>query len=248
MIHQLKDIGLSDNEAKTYLAMLELGPSPMLAIAAKAEINRPTAYAQLETLKKRGLVSTITKGKKQLFQAESPDQLEVLVNYELSEAKRHKESLHDIMPDLKSLFNLTDEKPQVRFFEGREGLLRMQEEFLKVKSKEILGIFSMDQVLKAFPDHKSNYIEKRIAKKIFSRAIYTGMSENNALKPSSSEYRHSLYVSPEIFPFKSDITIFDNNVAISNLEGKLSGTIISQAAIADSFRAIFDYFWHSLQK
>lgn len=55
MLAQLKHIGLSENEAKVYLAMLELGPSPMLEIAAKAGINRPTAYAQLEALKKGGL-------------------------------------------------------------------------------------------------------------------------------------------------------------------------------------------------
>ena len=64
MLTQLKHIGLSENEAKVYLAMLELGPSPVLEIAAKAGINRPTAYAQIESLKKMGLVSMQTKGKK----------------------------------------------------------------------------------------------------------------------------------------------------------------------------------------
>jgi len=57
MLTQLKHIGLSNNEAKVYLAMLELGPSPVLDIAAKAAINRPTTYVQIELLKKKGLVS-----------------------------------------------------------------------------------------------------------------------------------------------------------------------------------------------
>ena len=73
--NQLKNLGLSDNEAKVYTAMLELGPATVLEISAKAGVNRPTTYVQVESLKKMGLVSTQTKGKKQLFIAQSPEQL-----------------------------------------------------------------------------------------------------------------------------------------------------------------------------
>jgi sugar-specific transcriptional regulator TrmB len=49
-------------------AMLELGPVPALDIAARAGVNRPTAYFYLEQLKQKGLVSTqINKGKQKLF-------------------------------------------------------------------------------------------------------------------------------------------------------------------------------------
>lgn len=243
MLKQLKDIGLSENEAKTYIAMLELGPAPVLEIASKAGINRPTTYVQIESLKKKGLVSSVTKGKKQLFQAESPDQLDVLVSQEVANAKRHQEELSTILPDLKSLFNLADEKPQVRFFEGKEGLLRMQEEFLKVKSKEILGIFSMDQVNKIFTSYNTDYTKRRVAKKIKSKIIYTAASATDFKGEDKKLLREAKYIEPKKFPFKSDITIFDQHVAISNLEGKLSGTIITQKSIADSFRAIFDIVW-----
>jgi amidophosphoribosyltransferase len=59
MIKNLKNLGLSDNEAKVYLSMLELGPSSVLEISAKAGVNRPTTYVQIETLKKMGLVSQV---------------------------------------------------------------------------------------------------------------------------------------------------------------------------------------------
>jgi len=46
MLNQLKHIGLSENEAKVYLAMLELGPSPVLEIATKAGINKDYPKAE----------------------------------------------------------------------------------------------------------------------------------------------------------------------------------------------------------
>lgn len=121
MLERLKNIGLSDNEAKVYLVMLELGPSPVVEIARKAEINRPTAYVQIEALKKKGLVSTQMKGKKNLFIAESPEQIEFVIEQEKGEIERKSEDFKKLLPELMSVFNLFDQKPQIRFFEGREG-------------------------------------------------------------------------------------------------------------------------------
>src|SRR3989344_9013680 len=128
MITQLKGLGLSENEAKVYMAMLELGPATVLEISAKAGVNRPTTYVQIESLKKMGLTSTQTKGKKQLFIAESPEQFEFMIDRQKNELEQKKEELHKLLPELTTLFNLSDSKPQVRFLEGKEGLIKMQDE------------------------------------------------------------------------------------------------------------------------
>src|SRR3989338_8043322 len=113
MINQLKSLGLSDNEAKVYMAMLELGSATVREISAKAGVNRPTTYVKIESLKKMGLVSTQTKGKKQLFIAESPDQLEFMIDRQKGELEQKKEELYKLLPELTSLFNVSDSKPQV---------------------------------------------------------------------------------------------------------------------------------------
>ncbi len=153
MLTELKNIGLSDKEARVYLAMLELGPATILEISAKASINRPTTYVEIESLKKMGLVSTQTKGKRQLFMAESPTQLGFIIDREKKTVEQKKEVLSKVLPELTTLFNLAEEKPLVRFFEGKEGLIRMQDEFLKTKNKKIVAIASLDNVLQVFTDH-----------------------------------------------------------------------------------------------
>ena len=242
LVNQLKNLGLSDNEAKVYLAMLELGPATMLEISAKAGINRPTAYVQVESLKKLGLVSTQNKGKKQLFVAESPEYLESVIERERRDWEGKKETLNKLMPELMTVFSLGDQKPEVRFFEGKEGLMRMEREFLKAKEKKIIGITSLDDVIKLFPDSpdSESYSDKRVKKGIHSRSIYTS-SKGPVFKESDpAMLREARYISPDKMPFNVDITVYDDIVAIAALKGKISGAMIRHQEIANSFRNLLN--------
>ena len=243
MLNKLKDIGLSEKEAKIYLSMLELGSATVLEISRKAEINRPTAYLQIESLKKRGLVSCQTKGRKQLFMAESPEQLDILLEREKKILEQKQDELKEILPELEILFRTSDSKPVVRFFEGKEGLMRMQEDFLKVKSKEILAISSPDDVYRVFPDHPTDYSQKRIKKDINSRVIYTSEKGDFLAESDKKMLRESKFVPKNKFPFTVDITIYDDKVAIASVVGNISGTIIEHKEVAYSFRGLFELIW-----
>ena len=244
MINELKNLGLSDNEAKVYLAMLELGPSSVIEIARKAEINRPTAYVQIESLKKRGLVSTQMKGKKQIYMAESPEHLEGMLDNQLHEIAVQKEMFSSVLPNLLSLYQSSGSRPTVRFFDGKEGLLRMQELVLKSGEKEVLGITPMDELLNLFPGHKSSYTSRRIKKGIRAKLIYTS-AQGPILKDSDEKMlRESKFVSLEKMPFRGgDLTIFGSSVALTALRGQISGVVIENAAIAESFRQFFNFLW-----
>lgn len=244
--NQLANLGLSENGAKVYTAMLELGSATVMEISAKAGVNRPTTYFQIEALKKLGLVSTQTKGKKQLFMAESPEQLEFMIDRQRSELDQKKEELEKMMPELKSMFGLAGEKPQVRFFEGKEGLIKMQDELIRVNPKEVLDFVATGAVLNIFPDHMKKYSPRRVQKGIKAKVIYTD-PRGEVLKRHDEELlREAKYVSPEDFPFKSDITIYDDNIAMSALEGKTVGVIITHKELAESFKALFNLLWKYL--
>ena len=246
MISQLKSLGLSDNEAKVYMAMLELGPATVLEISTKAGVNRPTTYVQIESLKKVGLVSTQIKGKKQIFIAESPEQLEFMIERQKIELENKKEELQKFLPELTNLFNLSDSKPQVRYFEEKEGLLKMHAELLKSKTDEVVSFASTDGLLKIFPDYPKTLSLKRVKMGIKSRLIYTNIGEPVLKKHDDNMLRETKYVSPDKFPFKSDVAIYGDNISISALEGKVVGVIITHKELADSFRALFNLLWYSL--
>ena len=61
LIKNLKEIGLSENQAKVYLACLQLGQDSVLNIAKSAELKRPSVYLLLEELENKGLISQVKK-------------------------------------------------------------------------------------------------------------------------------------------------------------------------------------------
>lgn len=56
LIRNLTEFGLSDKEARIYLALLELEIATAFDTAKHAGINRSSTYVVLESLKKKGLV------------------------------------------------------------------------------------------------------------------------------------------------------------------------------------------------
>ena len=51
IITELEKTGLTENEAKVYLAALELGETTVIRLAKKAGIKRPTTYLVVDSLK-----------------------------------------------------------------------------------------------------------------------------------------------------------------------------------------------------
>ena len=72
LIEQLKNLNLTDKEARVYLSLLELGPSTPYKIAKRARLKRPTAYVIAEELVEKGLIIQVTGEKNKLYLARSP--------------------------------------------------------------------------------------------------------------------------------------------------------------------------------
>lgn len=243
MLTQLKDLGLSDNEARVYVAMLELGQGTVMQIASKAGINRPTTYVQIEALKKRGLVQTLTKGKKALLSAQDPSQLETMLEREVKEIEIKKSELTKILPELQTMWGLGGNKPRIRYFEGIQGLRDVQNEFLKTKSGVMYGIFNVDAFADVFPDGGRDYVRRRVQKGIRARTIYTSRKGKIIPEANPKELGEARYMDPTKFKFEADITIFDDNVALTSLQGTISCTVITHAGLAQSFRGLFEFLW-----
>ena len=247
MINQLKAAGLSDNEAKVYLAMLELGPAPVQEIAAKAGVNRPTAYVQIEALKKKHLASTQTRGKKTFFIAESPENLESLLNKEGVELEVRRKELLKAMPELAAAFVMTDEKPVVRYFEGKEGWAKIRHEYMHCKERLLRNISRVEDVLATNPNALTANPSERVKHGIRSKLIYT--SDKGPVLPTDKKaLRESKFISSKKLPITFDLIVFDDKVCFEILRGKIGAVIIQNKVIAESFKNLFDFVWNSIEK
>ena len=253
MLDSLKKIGLSENEAKVYLATLELGSSTAQQIAQKAELKRPTTYVQLETLMKRGLVTSFEKGHltssgqgKTMFRAEDPEHLKRILEKEKEEQQEKAHTLENILPNLGNLYLSAGERPRVRFFEGLSGLKTIQDEFLKTKEKTVYSIANADDVLDTFPTHGENYIPKRAQKGIHSKLIYTSAKGHILQESDEKTLRESKFVPLNKFPLSGETAIYGSIVSISMFRKKPFGVILESDEIAKSFKAMFDLLWEKI--
>jgi sugar-specific transcriptional regulator TrmB len=254
MLEELKKIGLSENEAKVYLALLELGSATAQEIAQKSGVNRPTTYVQLDSLIKMGLVSSFEKAPankkrkpKTFFRIEDPEYLKRLVSREKLQVQEREVVLKDILPELGRLFAVAGERPRVRFFEGKEGLITMREEFLKTKDKEIEVITSADAIQEVFSEkERRDYMQRRAQKGIKVREIYTRKMGKSMtpIRPLTE----SRFIPENLFPVNSHIIIYSNNIAIAAMKGKLIGVVIESQEIAKSMRSIFNLAWQAAEK
>jgi len=241
---ELQKLGLSDKEAKVYLASMELGPSPVQAIASKAGVNRATTYVMIESLIGRGLMSSFEKGKKKFFTAESPLRLLSILHKEEAELKDKMKHLEEITPRLNAFLANVEERPRVRFYEGKEGLRAVQEDFLRTNDKRIETIYAAEYIRQVFTEEeRKEYVAKRMKKGIKVRSIYT--FANNTL---TSKTATRCKVPASKFPLFCDIVMYNNNVAINSLKGRLFGIIVESKEFADTMRSIFELAWEAAEK
>lgn len=244
----LEKFGLSEKEGKVYLASLELGPATATQIAQKAGVNRATTYVEIESIMKMGLMSTYEKNKTTLFTAQSPALLKRILERREERLKAGMLSLENMLPELLKIYEYAEEKPKVQYYEGKEGLLAIQEDFLKTKDKKIEEIYSADDLLNIFTiEELGRFTSMRNAKKIKVRSIYIrGKGKFSQLNlPHLTEAR---IVQQNQFPIHSDILIYDNKVAMISLKGKLIGVMIDHKEIADTFRSLFNLAWEAAEK
>lgn len=236
LFNLLKESGLSDKEAKTYLSALELGFGSMQEIAKKSGLKRSTTYDIVSNLVIKGIFAQTTKGKKKFYLAEDPERVFDLL-------KLRQENFKKALPELKSIFNRLTGKPKVCYFEGIAGLESIYWDTLESKTT-ILAYGAIDDMRQVMsPDFIKKYVEERVKRNIFERAIVplTEESRKYALK-NKEELREFHFVPKDRICFRNEINIYNNKVAIISFTEKI-GLIIESQKIADTQRAIFELAW-----
>lgn len=248
LIAQIEELGLSNKEARVYVANLMLGPASVQQIADFAEIKRVTTYVILESLISLGLVSQTMKGKKTLFGAEDPSNLRRLLEKREQELREQKTSFEQVLPELQSLKTLPEDAPGVKFYEGSDGiktLFATLYETPEYQADQIFGITNVDQLHEFFPDfEREGGNPERVKNRIKSKIVYTSSKGPVYQSGDSSKLRESRFVPPEKYPLNGDFTVVGDYVFLLSLSGKKPiGISIHSREIAKGLKVVFDLAW-----
>jgi HTH-type transcriptional regulator, sugar sensing transcriptional regulator len=232
----LTDIGLSKNESKSYLALLELGASTSGQIAERARLHRSNAYDAIERLYKKGLVATTYRGKAKYFEATNPKNL-------INVLKAKEQRLEQIMPQLQLLRELAFAQSEATIYEGASAFMDILYNFLDYNETIVAyGIPRLaPEMLKTMIPH---FHKKRLPKKIQMRHIYNHNAQERIAYLNTLPHTSAKYL-PAKFDSQVSTTICGNEVVLSVWITSPLTIRIKDKRIAEAYKKYFDLLWKS---
>lgn len=254
LVSNLKSLGLTSNEAKLFLTLLQTGSSSASTVAKKAGITRTTAYAALDSLRDKGLASIIETHGKQQYSAVQPEKLKDFALQEHEKAKSNLESIVNALPELESMTNDLITPPKVKFFEGLGGIKNIYKDSidtLKEFPKQKRVKFAYSNAPEVSPELKKfleSYVKERKKHQIKVIAIIPEGENSLEYKKNSADHQADVRIMPGdiSLEFDSEVCIYGNKVSIVSLnENRMHGVIIESPQISSTQRILFEIIWRA---
>jgi len=236
---KLATIGITGNLYKLYAAAIELGEAPIAEVAARAGLIRTTAYDALSRLEQEGLVKLEMRRQRRYVIAQDPTVL-------LERLEGRRQMLHELMPQLRSMYNRAQGKPHIRFYEGVEGIRTALQDTLTVSGqpKFLRGILSMEELLQTpGKEEMDQYICDRVERDIWLQVIRSQQKDVEAVWPSSADELRELRYCPQHMVLSMTTFIYDNRVCLISSRRENYGLIIESEEFAAMQRVLFDAIW-----
>ena len=241
----LEELGLKGKKATVYLTVLKIGSCTATEIAALSSIKRPTCYDILDDLMSQGLINQTHKGNRRYFSAEDPQRL--LENHRTKEDK-----IKQLMPQLTAFYDNASNKPNVRFYDGVEGIKKAEYEVLDSTECEYYyfgSLKSLDSVLgKEFLE---NLVKERVKRGIWSNALRVKSLEMKGMPfmQNGNEFlRRVRYMN---YPVLGDIvtmTISDKKVFITSSYQECYALIIESAELVNLMKVVWHSCWQAAEE
>ena len=263
ILHQLISFGMTEYEAKVYVALTQKGPQKASALALISGIPRPHIYSTLKTLQEKGLITSIPKNVAE-YQARAPGEA---LNKLLEERKRSVEELEMIGKDLaqkleskdKSHDSENDKLLPLNVHQGHWNIINISREMLG-RSKNHCDIITNDPYDPQFMDRTYEREILDLKKRgIAMRVVMPIVNENLAILEklmSIASVRHSNSLEtmelPEGKQFSNSrlrVIVIDDTeslfVMLNEEDGQEFALHVKQKELVKITSLFFFYFWNS---
>lgn len=229
----IQQLGLTEAEAKVYVALLELGSSQAGKITSKTGIHRRTVYDAIERLIEKGLVSYIKQNNIKYYESVEPKRLVEIL-------REREQNINEILPQLELLHKTSKEKQETTFFRGKLGLKSVFGQQIE-EGKEILVFGASAEapnILKAYFPH---YDRERTRKNITVKIVFDESVKND--KYVRSIQKAEIRFMPKEYSSPAAINVYGDNVTIILWSEEPIAIVIKNEQIADGYRKYFNLLW-----
>lgn len=237
----LKDIGLSDNEARVYLASISLGPTTVLKIARHAELKRTTVYSVIEDLKQKGLMKIELRGLKSLYSPEDPKKLDVIL-------REREKTFAKLLPEFEALYNYSEQGTLVKYYEGFESVKGIYNMLIKdVRPKDsYLVISDQEKWYKQDPEFFQGFMERRAKLNLQIRMLLRDSELAREHKKYSKNYNLNIKLLDRNSKLNTDIVITPQHLMIQQMTHEVVALVIDNPPIIETHQELFELLWKAM--
>ena len=159
VLESFRELGLNENEAKVYYALIQNGKLIFSEFTKKIGLQNRSVTKALNSLIEKKLIVKMQADKRIYYIIDNPENLK---NRIIDEADRKKEILGNVIGNIESTYNsVIDGKPKVIFYKGIDGLREHWQRLVDKNVKIIKQIVNCD--LRLLKDTKRS--ERKQSKK-----------------------------------------------------------------------------------
>lgn len=235
-INNLVEIGLTESQAKGYLAIIEAGELTPSELGLKINEKRTTSYMVLDKLEQLGLAEKCDDSAKLKYKPTNPLALESLILNKKKQLAEVESKMRATLPKLISYFYNFTEKPGIRLLEGVNGLKEVYADTLRTK-KPITFLRSPVEVNFLGQEFYDKYRLRRAKLGIVTTAYTQKKSITDDAQRSADDkqllvQRH--WIDSDSYNEPVEINIYGDKVALIAFGNDPMGFIIQNQKIADS--------------
>jgi|SRR3989344_178146 len=240
----LLNLGLTDNELKVYISILQLGTCSGTDIRKDTKISNSQVYFVLDNLISKGLIIYEKRASGKMYIALDPSVIKTILE------NRNKQ-IEESIPFLKSIQNKNISSTETAIFEGingfRNALINLAQECPKNETIYIIGFSNQTYKNKQLADilidvNKISKQKRHKFKMILDNPKNSFFEEREEEKMSEIKFMRKGFVSP------ASIDIFQDYVYILLWDENPYAIRIRNKNISDGFKVYFDFLWNIAKK
>jgi len=231
----LIELGLSQNEAKTYLTLLETGPTTIGKIANQSKIHRTNVYDAVKKLVGRGLISTVIVKDEKVYQASDPEHLTHII-------KEKELRLMNILPQLALSHKMSKEQSQVCIYEGVKAAKNAMEHMLTLRQP--IYVFGVSHKAPALAGpFLTNFHKRRVEQKVDFWHIYNADCGERARFLKAMGHTYVRYL-PKDYDVPVATNVCGDEIWLILWDEDAVVIQIKNQRIAHAYKKYFDLLWN----
>lgn len=240
----LQNLGLSEHEAQTYVALLKLGTAHASVLAKETGVKRTTIYPILKGLAERGIVNVYVKHGRRTYAGARPE----LIARAFTRKLQQFESL---IPTFPTREKTNTEQSGIRYLEGKKEIIAFYESTLDEyaampKKQRHYRVISAQKTWEGIdPAFFIQFRYERGKRCIHTKLLLT--AESRVTNPRDPTLLRDCRFLPEGYVFQDSIDIHSDKVLVMSHQNAVA-VVITIPTLVSAFQVIFDILWGLSEK